>query len=85
MAEDMLAGFFMMMEDSVHVGDLVSVGGTTGHVTDMGIRTTTITDTDGNVVILNNSRVTGVRNMSMKSVQQETEKKPEKGSKKSGL
>ena len=66
MASDLLAGFFMMLEGSVHVGDHVSVSGVTGYVTDMGIRTTEITDEDGNVVILNNSKVTGVRNMSRK-------------------
>ncbi len=74
MAEDMLAGFFMMTEGTVHVGDHVSIGrDVTGVVTDMGIRTTEITDNDGNVVILNNSKVTGVRNMSRKLEQPESE------------
>ena len=70
MASDLLAGFFMMLEGSIHVGDHVSVAGITGHVTDMGIRTTEITDDDGNVVILNNSHVNNVLNMTQK----ETEK-----------
>ena len=70
MAADLLAGFFMMLEGSIHVGDRVSVGGTagryqvTGQVTDMGIRTTEITDDEGNVVILNNSKVSPINNMS---------------------
>lgn len=44
MAADLLAGFFMMLEASVHMGDLVSVAGLKCNVTDMGIRTTEITE-----------------------------------------
>ena len=76
MAEDLLAGVFMMAEGTVHVGDNVSVGNVTGCVTDMGIRTTEITDEQGNVVILNNSKVSGVRNMSRKDRRQEPEDPP---------
>ncbi len=78
MAEDLLAGFFMMLSGSVYMGDRVSVGGVTGEVTDMGIRTTEITDEQGNVVILNNSKVSGVRNMSRNQTQQEPEDKTKK-------
>ena len=73
MAADLLAGVFMMLEGSVHVGDYVSVAGVTGNVTDMGIRTIEITDEEGNVVILNNSQVSSVRNMSRKNVNQKPE------------
>ncbi|MBQ7487394.1 MAG: mechanosensitive ion channel [Clostridia bacterium] len=75
MASDLLAGFFLMLEGTVHVGDHISAGGVTGHVTDMGIRTTEITDDEGNVVILNNSKVSPVRNMSRKHPEQENEQK----------
>lgn len=71
MASDLLAGFFMMLEDSVRVGDHVKVSGVTGTVTDMGIRTTEITDEDGNVVILNNSHVGGLCNMSRHAEKQD--------------
>ena len=65
MASDLLAGFFMMLEGSVRVGDRVSIGNiASGTVTDMGIRTTEITDAEGNVFILNNSKVSPIRNMS---------------------
>jgi small conductance mechanosensitive channel len=66
MAADLLAGVFMMLEGTVRVGDHVNVGGVTGYVTDMGIRSTQITDEDGNVIILNNSKVSSVCNMSRK-------------------
>ena len=79
MAADLLAGFFMMLEGSVQVGDHVSVGGVTGTVTDMGIRTTEITDEQGNVVIFNNSKVTGLSNKSRKPAQRE-ESEPKKES-----
>ena len=69
MASDLLAGFFMMLEGSIHVGDHVSAGGVTGYVTDMGIRTTEITDENGNVVILSNSRVGNILNMSRKEAE----------------
>ena len=77
MASDLLAGFFMMLEGSVHVGDYVTIGNVTGHVTDMGIRTTEITDNEGNVVILSNSKVTGLNNKSTNHIQRNTEKKPD--------
>ncbi|MDO5703004.1 MAG: mechanosensitive ion channel, partial [Lachnospiraceae bacterium] len=69
MAADLLAGFFLMLDGSVRVGDEVSVNSVKGHVTDMGIRTTEITDEDGNVVSLNNSKVSAVCNMSKKSME----------------
>jgi small conductance mechanosensitive channel len=76
-ASDLLSGFFMMMEGNVHVGDHVSVAGITGHITDIGIRSTEITDEEGNVMILNNSQVSGVLNMSRKHERQEPEDAPE--------
>ena len=79
MAADILAGFFIILEDSIHVGDYASAGGVTGKVTDMGIRTIEITDDEGDVVILNNSKVSPVRNMSRRKSQPKQEKEPEKG------
>lgn len=76
MASDLLAGFFMMIEGSVHVGDYVYVSKVKGHVTDMGIRTTKITDEEGNVIILNNSKVNPVFNMNKSCAQQATQSDP---------
>ena len=69
MAADLLAGFFMTLGGSVHVGDYINAGGITGRVTDMGVRVIKITDDDENVVLLNNSKVTPVRNVSRKDAQ----------------
>ena len=74
MASDLLAGFFMMLEGSVHVGDRVSIGrDIVGCVTDMGIRTTEITDEEGNIVTVRNSEVKSVRNMSRNQKEQAPE------------
>ena len=64
---DILAGLFMIFEGAVHVGDDVVIGGWKGRVTDMGIRTTEITNEEGDVKILNNSRISDVVNMSRKN------------------
>ena len=80
LATDLLDGFFMMTEGTVHVGDYVRVGNVTGHVTNMGIRTTEITDDAGNVVTLNNSKVSGVCNMSRNHALQDSEKDQKKES-----
>lgn len=61
---DILAGLFMLMEGSIHVGDEVTVGGWTGRVTDMGVRTTEITDEERNVMIISNSRISDMVNKS---------------------
>ena len=45
----------------------------------MGIRTTEITDDQGNVVTLNNSKITHVRNMNNRNLPQQ---EPENGGKK---
>lgn len=74
MAADLLAGFFMILESSIHVGDYINVGGITGHVTYMGIRIIKITDDEGNVVILNNSHVSPIRNMSRKHTKDDSKK-----------
>ena len=80
MASDLLAGFFMMLEGSIHVGDRVAAGGVTGCVTDMGIRTTEITDDEGNVTLLNNSKINPIRNMTHNQSHQtsQSEGKPAK-------
>ena len=64
MAADILAGLFIATEDSLHMGDVVTVGSWKGRVTDLGIRTIEITDDSQNVKILNNSHVSDIVNMS---------------------
>ena len=82
MAADLLAGFFMMLEGSVRVGDYVHIDAAKGfrvegYVTDMGIRTMEITDKEGNVMIINNSKANPVRNSSRNLPEEEPEQENE--------
>ncbi len=62
--EDVITGFFMLFENQYNVGDIVEVGGFRGTVSDIGIRTTCITDVGGNVKIINNSNMKDILNRS---------------------
>ena len=81
MASDLLAGFFMMLEGTIHVGDDVAVGSPreriTGKVVDMGIRTLKIVDETGNLVTLNNSKANPICNMNRDREESESEDGPE--------
>ncbi|MBQ7172027.1 MAG: mechanosensitive ion channel family protein [Clostridia bacterium] len=63
---DMVTGAFMIFENQYNVGDIVEVGGFRGTVTNIGLRTTCITDPGGNVKIVNNSAMTNILNRSDK-------------------
>ena len=60
---DILAGISIIMEKDYRVGDIVSISGFCGKVTEIGIRTTKVEDIEGNVKIFYNSSVNGVINM----------------------
>ncbi len=63
---DILAGLFIIFEGSIHVGDIVEIGGWRGRVTDMGIRTCEITNESNDVKIVTNSRISEIVNLSRK-------------------
>ena len=84
MAADLLAGFFMMLEGTIHVGDQISIGNLKGQVTDMGIRCIVITDENGVTAIINNSKlhdakVSPVRNLSLNYPKPEQENEQKNG------
>ncbi len=60
---DVLAGFFIVFEAEFKVGDIITVDGWRGTVSDIGIRVTKITDASGNVKIVNNSDIKSVVNL----------------------
>lgn len=62
--EDVIIGFFMLFENQYNVGDIVEISGFRGTVSDIGIRTTSITDNGGNVKIINNSNMKDILNRS---------------------
>ncbi|MBO4869078.1 MAG: mechanosensitive ion channel, partial [Clostridia bacterium] len=63
---DVVTGAFMIFENQYNVGDIVEVDGFRGTVTDIGIRTTCITDPGENVKIVNNSAMKNILNRSDK-------------------
>lgn len=63
---DVVTGAFMIFENQYNVGDIVEVDGFRGIVTNIGIRTTRITDTGDNVKIINNSAMKNILNRSDK-------------------
>lgn len=61
---DVITGTFMLFEHQYEVGDIIVVDDFRGTVTQIGIRTTSITDTGGNVKIINNSDIRNLINRS---------------------
>ena len=62
LVSDILCGFFIIIEGEFRVGDVIQVGSHSGTVVDIGIRTTKIKNTNGNVLVLRNSSISNVIN-----------------------
>lgn len=62
MIADILAGIFIVFESEFQVGDIIVIDGWRGTVTEIGIRTTKVTDWGGNIKIINNSAISSVIN-----------------------
>jgi small-conductance mechanosensitive channel len=60
--KDMLAGFFILLEDQFAVGDLITIAGITGTVEDMSLRRTTVRDFNGTLYVVSNSEIKVVSN-----------------------
>ena len=63
---DIIAGIFMVFEGEFQVGDIVVINDWRGTVQEIGIRTTKIVDSGGNINIVNNSEITTVINQTQK-------------------
>ncbi len=61
--KDLIAGFFLLIENQVRIGDVVNIGGNGGFVESMGFRTLTLRDLNGSVHIIPNGSVERVINM----------------------
>ena len=61
--KDVITGLFILIEDSVAVGDIAELGGHAGVVEGMSIRSVRLRDNDGHVHTVPFSEVTTVRNM----------------------
>ncbi len=60
---DIISGLFIIFEGEFRVGDIIQVGGHRGTVMEIGVRTTKINDGNGNVLVLRNSSISNVVNM----------------------
>ena len=61
--KDILAGLSMVFEGEYQVGDIIEVGGFRGKVLEVGVRTTKLEGRGGNILIIGNSNVSNVVNM----------------------
>ena len=59
---DYFSGFMILLEDQFELGDLVTIGTTTGRVEKVNMRTTTLRDIEGRVHFIPNGVVNGVTN-----------------------
>jgi moderate conductance mechanosensitive channel len=64
LVQDVITGLFLLLENVVHVGDVVTVSGLTGTVENVSIRTIRLRAADGAVHIVPFSAVTSVTNNS---------------------
>lgn len=62
--EDAVTGIFIIFEGQYQVGDIIVLDGFRGTVKRIGIRTTCIEDSGGNLKIVNNSDIRNVQNRS---------------------
>ena len=61
---DVVTGMFILLDNQYNVGDIIEINGFRGYVSEIGIRTTCVTDTGGNVKIINNSDMKNILNRS---------------------
>lgn len=61
---DVVTGFFILLEQQLDVGDIVELGNVKGTVTSLGIRTTQVTSADGTLNFIPNRNITVVSNFS---------------------
>lgn len=70
LVRDVTTGFFLLAESQFDVGDYVTIGGVTGTVEEIGMRTTRIRDDFGKLYILSNGDISTVCNHSAGLVSQ---------------
>ena len=62
LVKDFITGFFMLVENSVSIGDTVEVAGKTGTVERITLRVVRLRDVDGTLHIIPNGQITTVSN-----------------------
>jgi moderate conductance mechanosensitive channel len=61
---DVIAGFFLLFEGLLHVGDVIQIGATSGTVESIGLRVTTVRADDGALRVVPNGQITEYANYS---------------------
>nr|MCR4910973.1 mechanosensitive ion channel family protein [Bacilli bacterium] len=61
---DIVSGLFVVFDDFFDVGDIVVIDGFRGTISEIGLRSTKLTDWAGNIKAINNSQITTVTNLS---------------------
>lgn len=69
LVKDFLSGFFILLEDQFHVGDVVTIGGVSGVVEDIQLRVTLLRDLEGNQHFVPNGQITVTSNFTSKFAQ----------------
>jgi len=62
LVKDVITGFFILLENQIRVGDLITAAGSTGEVEAVNLRTTVLRDPEGRTHIIPNSAITVVTN-----------------------
>ena len=63
LVRDVISGFFLILEDQIHVGDVVKIDATSGVVESVKLRTVVLRDLSGTVHVIPNGAITTLSNM----------------------
>ncbi len=63
LVKDVINGIFILLMNTMSVGDYVTMGGRSGTVEFLGLRTARLRDLNGNLIIIPNSNITDIVNM----------------------
>ncbi len=63
LVQDLISGFFILIEDQIRVGDVVSIAGHAGLVEKINLRMTILRDLEGRVHYVRNGQINVVTNM----------------------
>lgn len=63
LVQDIIAGFFLLLEDQFRIGDIVSIANVSGEVQDIRLRVTVVRDINGNLHYVPNGEIRVATNM----------------------
>jgi moderate conductance mechanosensitive channel len=61
--KDVIAGFFLLLEDQFHVGDVIQAAGVSGQVEQISLRATTVRDLQGTLHFIPNGEIKVLSNL----------------------